>query len=180
MFKCGGHFGYYTIPGRWNHNKLYVSPEMSSPLIQELLRLLKPLLLEIGRWVEKYFPEEAEKLKQIPEKYRPYYLFSLMTINLTCGDIFHVDNRDSGPCVVVPVGHFTKGGLGFSGFEGGTVALNLNVGDFAVFYGNKLYHQVTEYQGDRMSLVFCTKQKTFENCMRVERGEDVVQVKKEK
>lgn len=74
--------------------------------------------------------------------------------------IFHIDKRDDILAVSVPIGNFTEGGLGFSELD---VAVKLQVEDFAVFRGSEYYHRVTQYVGERMSLVFCVKQKTLKN-----------------
>lgn len=127
-------------------------------------------------------------MEKIPKEYRPFGLFSLATINTKCNKIYHEDMRDEYPCVVVPLGEFEGGSLGFSEFN---IALDLKVGDFAIFQGRLLYHQAQAYEffppppfpptfftlaffsnlifvfysftGERMSIVFCVKQKTLAN-----------------
>lgn len=56
--------------------------------------------------------------------------------------VFHLDKHDDFISVVVPLGKFEQGTLGFSDFN---VFLDLWVGDFAIFFGRLFFHQVEKY-----------------------------------
>lgn len=167
IYLKAGHFGYWTTPGGKTHDKVYMTPDTSTDLGQNMLQILKTIGEIVSNIVEKHFPADAALLREVPQEFRCFGLFCLAAVNLTSGKLYHLDKRDDGVCVIIPLGKYTHGGLGLSGFDVGTIALKLQMGDFAVLRGSEVYHSATDYEGERMSIVFCTKQKTRENGKRM-------------
>jgi RNA binding exosome subunit len=172
----------------------YTTPATHTLGGKEIVNIILPLMPAI-RKSSKIFPQEVKKIEEIPYQFRILDLFSLLTVNYTCNNMigtlkellenlgeepieYYKDKQDERLCIVIPLGSFKKGELGISGLACSTVVLKAQLGDFVVFYGNRLYHSVTEFIEDRMSLVLCTKQKTLQNTMRIVNGEDVLHTKK--
>lgn len=89
-----------------------------------------------------HFPAQAKEMDKIPLKYRPFGLFSFVTINTKCSDVFHLDKTDAYIAAVLPLGPFTKAPLAFSDFN---ASFDIVMGDLAIFFGNVLYHQAEKY-----------------------------------
>ena len=157
------HHGEWTTPGGWNYDLIY-KPDTTD---NEIIELVRWIAERVSKITLKHFPEDAERMKQIPEKYRlsPESLFTLLIINFTCENMkYHEDGRDDGPCVVVPLGEYEGGELGFSELN---TATRLLVGDVAIFRSAEYYHAAMKYVGNRMSLVFCIKKRTLENALKI-------------
>mmetsp|Transcript_15399 Transcript_15399/g.21470 ORF Transcript_15399/g.21470 Transcript_15399/m.21470 type:complete len:351 (+) Transcript_15399:111-1163(+) len=147
------HLGCWTTRG----GKFYKVPrptkETAGDLARQLMKLAAPLAKKAGWATRVMFPGMATVLSTIPQHLRPFDLWPLLIANFLSPTKKHKDHEDypAGFCVVVPLGIFNGGELYFEELN---LTIPVHNGDLVMFRSDLLTHEVLEYEGLRMSLIF--------------------------
>ena len=144
--------GYWTERG---HSNIHSTPQSQGDFAPTFINQFRALWTHTAARIQEEDPDYVANIRaKVPQDLRLFGdLFSTLFINVTCGTKVHRDSKDYGYCVVIPLGEFSGGDLLLRASE---VRFILQPGDFLMFKSSQLYHEVTDFDGLRSSLVLTT------------------------
>jgi len=135
----------------------------SSPAAQNWARANEQLFKKVGKLFHELAPVTYDKYQAVVTPIPKLGgVFACSAINFNWGKIgphYDEDDYEHGFCFVVTCGNYTTGGV--LHFLAENVYAHTQPGDVIAFRSKRLFHQVSEYDMDRYSVVLFTNHECF-------------------